>query len=100
MLNARCNRLPCRNAYVTICHGMNEGPAPRLAVASGHNANGPMSAGMTDCNRNSATLATISAVVTGGMQSRRSAPLERRNGRQMGAPDTPDKYGPAAAAVA
>jgi len=39
-------------------------------------------------------------VVTGGMQSRRSAPLERRHGRQMGAPDTADKYGPAVAAVA
>ena len=79
---------------------MNDTPCPRLAVASGHSANGTTRPGTTDCSKNSATLATISAVVTGGMQSRRSAPLERRNGRQMGAPDTPDKYGPAAAAVA
>src|SRR6185312_2171282 len=67
MLKARCSRLPCRNAYVTSCHGANDAPMLVADVASGHSASGTISCGTRLCSRNIATLATINAVVMGGI---------------------------------
>src|SRR6476469_2770186 len=67
MLNARCSNPPWRNAYVTSCHGANDAPTFMPEVAMGHRASGTMICGAMLCSRNRATLATISAVVAGGI---------------------------------
>src|SRR5579872_6003613 len=70
MLKARCRMLPCKNAYVTSCHGSNDTPPCMLDVANGHNANQATEVcGARFCSRKTATLATISAVVAGGIES-------------------------------